>query len=140
MTERPTIVGPATWPADGPPPRFVVDTAGLPLYTVELAAAPWLMTAVVARTAGNYFHGGDADGTFATGHRWCLPAAAWARLSRARILYYRVVTVDQHSDRSGLSVDDQHLDALPCLLVVEPRSWYRRHRLRALRHRRSEMA
>jgi hypothetical protein len=120
MTPRPTIVGPVSWPSHGPPPPFAVDTAGPPLFMVELATAPALMTSLAYRCAGNYFYGGDDESTFATGCRWNIPRAAWAHLGRAPVLYYRVVTVGQHSGRLGVSVDDRHLDALPCLVVEGP--------------------
>ena len=119
---RPTIVGPRSWPAHGSPPRFTVDTAGGSLYTVELAAAPALMINLVRRAPDNYFHGGDAESTFASGCGWRNPVAVWAHLRRAPVLFYRVVTFDQGSGRCELSVDDLHLDALP-RLVVENAQW-----------------
>jgi hypothetical protein len=117
---RPTIVGPVAWPGLGPPPRFVVDPGVAPLFMVELAVEPALMGEVERRTRDNYFYGGDADSVFATGHLWCVPGPAWARLGRSRVLYYRVVTFDHDSGLSALSVDDEHLDALPRLVVQGP--------------------
>lgn len=111
----PTIMGPCVWPADGPPPRFDVDAAGLPLFMVELATAAGLMTCVAERTSDNYYYGGDADGGFATGCGWSVPRAVWAHLSRARLLYYRLVAVDQATGTSALSVEDQDLATLPAL-------------------------
>ena len=80
------------------------------------------MINLARRAPDNYFHGGDAESTFATGCGWHIPVAVWAHLRRARVLYYRVVTFDQGSGRSELSVDDHHLDALP-RLVVENAQW-----------------
>jgi hypothetical protein len=117
---HPTIVGPASWPAHGPPPRFTVDTAGRPLFAVELATAPVLMTSLVYRCAGNYFYGGDGESTFATGSGWCVPAAAWRHLGRAVVLFYRVVAFDQYVAEDAVSIDDHHLDALPWLVVESP--------------------
>jgi hypothetical protein len=117
---RPTIVGPPSWPADGSPPRFHVDTAGRPLYMVELATDPHLMSIVADRTAHNYFYGGDGDNVFATGPGWCVPTATWAHLQHAGVLYYRVVTFDHTSGNSELSVDDHQLDALPLVVVQDP--------------------
>lgn len=117
---HPTIVGPASWPGHGPPPRFAIDTAGRPLFMVELATAPVLMTSLVYRCAGNYFYGGDGESTFATGSGWCVPAAAWRHLGRAVVLFYRVVTFDQCGGDGDLSIDDRHLDALPWLAVESP--------------------
>lgn len=113
-------MGPAAWRADGPPPPFRVDTAGMPLYMVELASAQCLMASIAHRTSANYFCGGDVASVFATGTRWCVPTDAWTRLACGRILYYRVITFDQASGTSELSVDDQHLSALPALVVVGP--------------------
>lgn len=120
MTTRPTIVGPDSWPAHAPPPRFTVDTAGRSLFMVELAMSPVLMTSVVHRCAGNYFYGGDGESAFATGRRWCIPLATWAHLGRGAVLFYRVVAVDQGAGGLSLSVDDRHLDALPWLVVETP--------------------
>jgi hypothetical protein len=117
---HPTIVGPASWPAHGPPPRFTVDTAGRPLFAVELATAPVLMTSLVYRCAGNYFYGGDGESTLATGSGWWVPTAAWRHLGRAAVLFYRVVTFDQCGGEGDLSIDDHHLDALPWLVVEGP--------------------
>ena len=119
-TVRPTIEGPSEWRADGPPPPFRVDTAGLPLYMVELAAARCLMASVVHRTADNYFCGGDVASVFATGARWLVPAAVWARLAHLPVVYYRVIAVDQSAGVSELSVDDEDLGALPTLHVLGP--------------------
>jgi hypothetical protein len=115
---RPTIVGPAAWPALGPPPSFTVDTAGRALYLVELAAARCLMTRLAHRTCDNYFFGGDAESVFATGPGWCVPARAWARLRGARLLFYRVVAFDQAACTSQMSVDDQNIDRLPSMVVT----------------------
>jgi hypothetical protein len=116
-TVKPTISGPATWPANGPPPRFTVDAAGFPLYMVELAAARHLMQSIVHRTSRNYFYGGDADSVFATGTCWSMPDEVWARLGRLPALYYRVIAFDQASGVSEPSVDDQDLTMLPELVV-----------------------
>ena len=116
-TVKPTISGPATWPANGPPPRFTVDAVGLPLYMVELAASRHLMRSIVDRTPRNYFYGGDADNVFATGPCWSMPGEVWERLGRLPVLYYRVVVLDQASGSSELSVDDQHLTMLPAMVV-----------------------
>lgn len=116
-TVKPTIAGPATWRAGGPPPRFTVDTGGLPLYMVELAAARHLMESIVDRTQHNYFYGGDADSVFATGPCWSVPGDAWECLGHLPVLYYRVIAFDQVTGVSELSVDDQHLIMLPSLVV-----------------------
>ena len=122
---RPTIVGPAAWPAVAPPPRFVVYTGDAALFMVELAVDPSLMGDVGRRTQDNYFYGGDADSAFATGRLWCVPGAAWVRLGRSQALYYRVVTFEDSSGVSAVSVDDGHLDTLPCLTVQRPEPAHR---------------
>jgi hypothetical protein len=117
---RPRIVGPDRWPAAGDPPEFTVDGAGLPFWMVELATTRLLMRTVENRGPDNYFYGGDADGVFGTGRRWRPPAPAWRRLRPAGVLYYRLVAFDQGGCGGwGVSVDDEHLDELPCLLVGE---------------------
>ncbi len=116
-TVKPTISGPDRWPANGPPPRFTVDTAGLPLYMVELAADLRLMQSIVHRTPCNYFYGGDADSVFATGACWSMPGEVWARLGLLPFVFYRVIAFDQASGVSELSVDDQHLTLLPAVVV-----------------------
>jgi hypothetical protein len=125
-TVRPAISGPATWPVNGPPPQFTVDAAGMPLYMVELASARCLMMSIVDRTVDNYFYGGDAESVFATGAGWCVPRKVWAHLRLAYALYYRVVAFDQSAGASELSVDDEHLDTLPVLLVVQSAGRLRR--------------
>jgi hypothetical protein len=115
---RPTIIGPPTCRAADPPPGFRIDTAGL-LYMVELAATGSLMATVPGRTRDNYFFGGDSDNAFATGPFWCVPPPVWARLRRTRILYYRVVAIDQSSGTSCLSVADDNLQTLPSITVED---------------------
>lgn len=114
---QPRITGPASWPAAGPPPEFAVDTAGRILFMVELAASRRLLTCITDRSPDNYFFGGEADGVFASGTRWRVPPDVWACLAHAPVLYYRVVAVDQVGGDAAMSVDDQHLDALPALVV-----------------------
>lgn len=87
------------------------------LFMVELAAAPCLMTSVDDRTPDNYFFGGDAEGVFAAGSGWHVPPEVWKRIRHNRMLYYRVITVDQSGGVSALSIDDEHLDALPEMVV-----------------------
>lgn len=114
---QPQITGPAAWPAAGPPPEFTVDAAGRALFMVEVAASRLLLTSLADRSPDNYFFGGETDGVFACGTRWTVPPDAWARLAHARVLFYRVVAVDQNTGDAAMSVDDQHLDALPALVV-----------------------
>ena len=120
---RPRIVGPERWPSACGPPEFSVDADGLPFWMVEMATTRVLMQTVENRCPDNYFYGGDADGLFGTGSRWCPPPQAWRRLGPSGVLYYRVVAFDQGGCGDwGISVDDEHLDELPHVLVGE-RSW-----------------
>lgn len=113
---QPKILGPAVWPAAGPPPEFTVEP-GMLLFMVELAAARCLMTSVDDRTPDNYFFGGEEEGVFATGPGWHVPAEVWDRLCHTPVLYYRVIAVDQSGGVSALSVGDENLDALPEMVV-----------------------
>jgi hypothetical protein len=117
---RPRIIGPARWPAAGVPPEFTVDADGLPFWMVEMAAAQGLMRTTENRCPENYFFGSDTEGVFGTGARWSPPQQAWRRLGPSGVLYYRVVAFDQGGCGAwGISVDDEHLDELPQLLVGE---------------------
>jgi hypothetical protein len=117
---RPRIVGPASWPAAGSPPEFAVDADGLPFWMVEMATTRSLMESVDHRCAENYYYGGDSEGVFGTGPRWTLPPQAWQRFGPSGVLYYRVVAFDQGDCGAwGISVDDEHLDELPQLVVRE---------------------
>ena len=115
---QPQITGPGSWPAGGPSPTFTIDSAGRPLFLVELAAARQLMTSVTDRTPENYFYGGDAEGDFATGTQWTVPSDVWARMAGAGALFYRVVVVDQRAGDTAMSIEDDELDALPSLRVT----------------------
>jgi hypothetical protein len=120
---HPRISGPVRWPAAGHPPQFTVDTGGLPFWMVEMAAAHGLMRSTENRSPENYYYGGEVEGVFGTGPRWCPPPQAWRRLGPAGVLYYRVVAFDQGGCGAwGISVDDEHLDELPRLLVGE-KTW-----------------
>jgi hypothetical protein len=117
---HPRILGPARWPAAGAPPEFTVDTGGLPFWMVEMAATRVLMRSTDNRGPDNYYFGSDTEGVFGTGHRWSPPRPTWQRLGPAGVLYYRVVAFDQGGCGAwGISVDDEHLDELPQLLVGE---------------------
>jgi hypothetical protein len=117
---RPTIIGPATCPAGGPPPQFRVDTAELLLYLVELAGSRELMAGLAGRTPDNYFFGGEAGNVFATGTWWRVPGSVWRRLCRSEIMYYRVVAVDPLRGTSNPSVEDDSLEHLPAVRIAPP--------------------
>ncbi|MGI5128277.1 hypothetical protein ACQEVB_15810 [Pseudonocardia sp. CA-107938] len=110
---RPSITCPAVWPVSWGPLSFVVDSAGSPLYMVELAADRRLMTSVAGRSPDNYFYGGEEENVFATGPHWTVPGRVWARLSGLRLVYYRVVAFDHTLTVSAPSVTDDRLDAVP---------------------------
>ena len=117
-TLRARIIGPRSWPASGAPPRFAVDPVGLPFWMVEMATTRSLMENIEDRSADNYYFGGDAEGVFGIGDSWTVPRQVWERLGPSGVLYYRVVAFDQGGYGAwAISVDDQHLDELPRLVV-----------------------
>jgi hypothetical protein len=117
---HPRIVGPPRWPAVEAPPEFAVDADGLPFWMVEMATARSLIRSVDDRRPDNYYFGGDTEGVFGTGCRWTVPQQAWRRLGPSGVLYYRLVAFDQGGCGAwGISVDDEHLDELPQLVVGE---------------------
>lgn len=89
----PTISGPPRWSRGGPAPSFTIDTAGRPLFAVELVSRPELFTADGAdgRTPETAY-GSWEDMLSQAASTFDLPAQAWQRLRGADRLYYRVHT------------------------------------------------
>lgn len=88
----PAIIGPVTWSRTAGPPAFQIATGPRPYYVVEIAAAPELFDIDghgAERTPTN-FYGSWSDSPFQTTPTYLLPGAAWAQLSLASRLWYRV--------------------------------------------------
>jgi hypothetical protein len=110
----PAITGPDAWTRTDPPPRFHVDPGAHRYYVVEVAADPALFDSLrhrLDRNSGN-FYGSWSDQPFQTGPSYVLPAMAWAQLSKAARLWYRVGTSaspDEYLDYAVSVTDDQAL-------------------------------
>lgn len=89
----PALSGPARWSRGGPAPRLGVDTAGRPLFAVELVTRPELFAAEhAADRTPETAYGSWEDMPSQSGSEFVLPEQAWRRLRAADQLYYRVHT------------------------------------------------
>lgn len=124
-TDRPTVTGPASAQRGGAAPTFRVDTAGKPLYALELAARPELFDAADAADRTSATHWGSwEDLPLLTAPEFELPAAVWNRLQSADRLSYRVhVAEDEQWTGWDVSTPDASAAAAPTLTVTSSPAW-----------------
>jgi hypothetical protein len=99
VSQVPSLELASPWRKSDGPPEFVVNTAGNPLFYVELATDARLFNRAAnesQRTEQNFYASYDDRSTWngnsflMAGNRFRLPEAAWNRLSAASRLFYRI--------------------------------------------------